>query len=332
MSVLRVEQAHKVYRRLRKPPERALNGLDLDVPEGGVFGFLGPNGSGKTTTIRMALGLIRPTSGRIWLLGREVPRALPAAMPQVGSLVELPTLFPGFTGRENLRLLARVAGLPNARVEECLELVGLRDRAGDRVKGYSLGMKQRLGIGAALLKRPRLLVLDEPTNGLDPGGIAEVRDLLHSLGASGHTTVFLSSHLLGEVQQTCDRVAILSRGRCVASGLVSEVLAARQTATLRVRLGDASAGAVVLQEAGLTVTPDTSAPGLLTVEGATEPAAVTRLLADRGHYLSELTPVMVNLETVFLELTGAGGGPGTQVAAPTAGDPAPSASPQEGPA
>ncbi len=153
MSILTASSVRKTYWRLGRRPERALDGLDLDVPEGGVFGFLGPNGSGKTTTIRMLLGLVRPSSGSLTLLGRPVPRGLAKAMPEVGSLVELPTLFPHFTARDNLRLLARTGGLPRSRVDECLELVGLRDRSRDRVKGYSLGMRQRLAIAAAVLKR-----------------------------------------------------------------------------------------------------------------------------------------------------------------------------------
>ncbi len=300
VAILEVSGARKTYRRFRKPPERALNGLDLSVPEGGVFGFLGPNGSGKTTTIRILLGLIAADEGQVRVLGQDVPRGLPTAMPDIGALVELPQFFPGFSGRENLRLLARVAGLPESRVEESLDYVGLRERAHDRFKGYSLGMKQRLGIAGALLKRPRLLILDEPTNGLDPGGIREVRNLIRNLGRDGHTTVFLSSHLLGEVQQVCDRVAILARGECVTSGPVADVLASRAPAHARVRLADPTAGAAVLTAAGLTVIP---ADGALLVEGASDPALVTRLLAERGLYLSELTPTAVDLESVFLSLT-----------------------------
>ncbi len=300
MSVLTVTNVSKVYRRIGRASERAVDGLTLEVPEGGVFGFLGPNGSGKTTTIRMLLGLARPTSGSLSVLGHPVPRGLVRALPQVGSLVELPTLFPSFTGRENLRLLARTAGLSDTRVEECLELVGLGDRARDRVKGYSLGMRQRLAIAAALLKRPRLLLLDEPTNGLDPGGIREVRDLIRTMGASGSATVFLSSHLLGEVRQTCDRVAILAKGRCVASGAVSDVLSGGSGTVLRVRVSNPAAAGSILRDAGLTVREEGDA---LLLENAGDPAKVTALLAGHGIYLSELTPVERDLETVFLELT-----------------------------
>jgi ABC-2 type transport system ATP-binding protein len=300
MSVIEVRGLHKVYRRLRRPPERALDGLDLDVPEGGVFGFLGPNGSGKTTTIRGLLGLIRTDAGEMTLLGRRVPHDLPAVVSSIGALVETPQFFPTFSGRVNLGLLARTAGVPLGRVDECLEIVGLRDRATDKFKGYSLGMKQRLGIAAALLKKPRLLILDEPSNGLDPAGIREVRELLKNMGRQPDTTVFLSSHLLGEVQQVCDRVAILARGRCVASGRVSDVLASRSPSWLHVRLDDLASGGDVLSRAGFTVT---RVDGALRVDNVTEPAEVTRVLAEHGLYLSELTPLGDDLETVFLDLT-----------------------------
>lgn len=164
MAVVEIRGAHKTYRRWRKPPEHAVRGLDLTVEAGGVFGFLGPNGSGKTTTIRLLLGLVRPDSGTFSLLGKSVPDELPLVIGRVGALVETPLFFPNFSGRRNLALL--------------LELVDLAGRAGDRVKGYSLGMKQRLGIAAALLKNPELLILDEPGNGLDAAGIREVRELI----------------------------------------------------------------------------------------------------------------------------------------------------------
>ncbi len=308
MSIISIENTHKVYRRLRKPPERALNGLNLEVPEGGVFGFLGPNGSGKTTTVRLLLGLIRPTSGTLQVLGQPTPSRLPATLPQIGSLVELPTVFPAFSGRENLRLLARANSISWSRVDECLEIVGLASRAGDKVRGYSLGMRQRLGIAAALLKRPRLLILDEPTNGLDPAGIAEVRDLICSLGQDGHTTVFLSSHLLGEVQHTCDRVAILNRGQCVASGLVSEVLAASGPTQVRVRVSaeERERALGVLTTAGLSSTPDPKDALALTVQGGADPSVITRTLAAQGVYLSELTPLRADLEAFYLQVTSDG--------------------------
>ena len=299
-SVIEVEGLRKVYRRLRGGSTLALDGLDLTVPQGGVFGFLGPNGAGKTTTIRCLLGLVRPTAGRARVLGADVPAGLPSVIGRVGSIVETPTFYPRFSGRFNLQLLARIHGVGRRTVAEALDRVGLGGRAADLVKTYSLGMKQRLGIAAALLKDPALLVLDEPANGLDPAGIKEVRDLLRRLGEEGRT-VFVSSHQLAEVQQMCDRVAILSRGRHVASGSVTEVLARGRREALTVRLGDLEAGLAALTEAGFQASlEDDHLTVGLPVDRAAE---ITRALADRGLYLTELQAEAVSLEDVFLELT-----------------------------
>ncbi|HVL32169.1 MAG TPA: ATP-binding cassette domain-containing protein, partial [Actinomycetota bacterium] len=202
MGVIEVQGLKKIYRRWRRPPSLAVDGLSFEVAGGGVFGFLGPNGSGKTTTIRCLLGLVAPSEGRTRLLGAE-PANLASVIRRVGALVESPAFFPNFSGRRNLELNARLYGIGRARVEEVLGRVGLGARGEDLFKNYSLGMKQRLGIGAALLKDPEVLILDEPANGLDPAGIKEVRELLRTLGDEGRT-VFLSSHLLAEVQQICD--------------------------------------------------------------------------------------------------------------------------------
>lgn len=302
MPAVQLEGVSKAYRRRGGPPQKALDGLNLLVESGGVHGFLGPNGSGKTTTIRILLGLVRADAGEIRLLDRPVPDALPEVIASVGALVETPLFFPGFSGRLNLRLLADVAGVPPTRVDEVLELVDLTERAGDRFKGYSLGMKQRLGIGAALLKSPRLLVLDEPSNGLDPAGIRDVRELIRRLGRDGRTTVLLSSHLLAEIEQVCDSVSILARGRRVASGPVAEVLAPRSSGDLRVRVPDPAAAAAVLAGAGFRASPADATT--LLVHAVRAPGEVTRVLAQHGHYLEELTPVAADLESAFLELTG----------------------------
>jgi ABC-2 type transport system ATP-binding protein len=299
VAVIEIRGVSKAYRRLRRPPHRAVSSLDLQVPEGGVFGFLGPNGSGKTTTIRLLLGLVRPDGGEMRLLGRPVPEQLADAVPEVGALVETPLFFPAFSGRRNLKLLAGIAGVPDARVDEVLEQVGLADRKHDRVKTYSLGMKQRLGIAAALLKKPRLLILDEPSNGLDPAGIREIREMMRRLGAAG-ITIFVSSHLLNEVEQMCDSVAILAKGRLVTSGPVREVLASRATGEVRVGLADLAAGETALREAGFAVT---AAGDHLLVAGVPDPAVLTRTLARHELWASELTPVTANLESVFLDLT-----------------------------
>jgi len=299
-AVIEIEGLRKEYRRLRGGRTLAVDTLDLEVPEGGVFGFLGPNGAGKTTTIRCLLGLVAPSAGRVRLLDADVPGQLPSAIRQVGSIVETPALFPRFTGRRNLAILGRIDGIGASAIDSSLERVGLADRAGDLVKTYSLGMKQRLGIAAALLKDPAVLVLDEPANGLDPAGIVEVRQLLRSLGAEGRT-VFVSSHILSEIQQTADRVAIIARGRLVTSGPVGDVLASRGGEGLIVRLGDLRAGLDTLMAAGIEAAM--TADALHVSLPAHESERVTRTLAERGLFVSELRPDEVDLETVFLELT-----------------------------
>ncbi|WP_201753223.1 ATP-binding cassette domain-containing protein [Micromonospora rubida] len=279
------------------------------VEQGQVHGFLGPNGSGKTTTLRTLLGLIRPNGGRMVILGQEVPAALPAVAGQVGAIVESPQFFPHFTARDTLSLLAGAGEVPQNRVDEVLEQVGLRDRAGERVKTYSLGMKQRLAVASALLKNPKLLILDEPANGLDPGGIREMRSLTRDLAASG-MTVLLSSHILGEIQLICDSVTIISLGRRVAFGPVDEVLAEHSGGGVRVRLEaatDLPRAADALTRAGVAVTAE---PDHLMLAGVDKPAMVSRLLAEQGLYVSELAPVTVDLESVFLELTATAAVPG----------------------
>jgi ABC-2 type transport system ATP-binding protein len=305
MSVIEIEGLRKEYRRIRGGRTVAVGGLDLEVPEGGVFGFLGPNGAGKTTTIRCLLGMVRPTRGRMSMLGAELPRGLSGVLSRVGSIVEQPALFPRFSGRRNLEVLGRLVGAGSASIDSSLERVGLADRAGDPVRTYSLGMKQRLGIAAALLKDPALLLLDEPANGLDPAGIVEVRELLRSLGGEGRT-VFVSSHILSEVQQIADRVGILVRGRCIRSGPVQEVLAGGRAAGVLARVDDPDAGLRALGEAGLRA----ERRGELLWVGVTgaEAARVTRALAVRDLFVSELRADEADLETVFLELTREEGG------------------------
>lgn len=279
---------------------RALDGLDLSVSSGGVFGFLGPNGSGKTTTIRCLLGLARPDSGHCRVLGAECPTGLPKVIARVGALVEMPGVNPGMSGRRTLTVLATAGGISRQAVDATLERVGLAERADDLVRGYSLGMRQRLGIAIALLKDPELLILDEPANGLDPAGIREVRELIGRLGAEGRT-VFLSSHLLGEVEQVCNEVAIVAAGRTVAHGSVAEVLASARPAAMWVRIADLGAGAETLRRAGLVVE---AIGDRLRVEVAADKAEfVTRALVADDHFPSELRPVETSLEDAFFALT-----------------------------
>jgi ABC-2 type transport system ATP-binding protein len=300
MAVIEIAGLRKEYRNVRGGRTVALDGLDLDVPGPGVFGFLGPNGAGKTTTVRCLLGLARPTAGTCRLLGVDCTDGLHTVLDRVGSIVEAPALFPGFSGRRNLEILARGAGIEERRIAEVLEIVGLSRRAKERVKGYSLGMRQRLAIAAALLKDPQVLILDEPANGLDPAGIVEVRTLLRGLGEEGRT-VFVSSHILSEVRQMCDHVAIIARGRLVASGPVEEVLARGGRRALMVRVADIAGAADVLRRAGMDAV---RWEGALRLDRApADPSEVTRVLAQHGHYVSELRSDEEDLEAVFLKLT-----------------------------
>jgi ABC-type multidrug transport system ATPase subunit len=297
--VIETSGLRKVYRGRRGRSVVAVEGLDLAVPAGGVHGFLGPNGSGKTTTIRMLLGLARATDGRMRLFGEPVPTHLPRVIDRIGAVVESPKFLPGFTGRKNLSLLALSTGLPASRVDAVLDRVSLTERADDRYKGYSLGMRQRLAIAATLLKEPDLLILDEPTNGLDPQGILDIRTMIRDLGDTG-VTVLVSSHILAEIEHVSDAVTIVRRGRLIASGPVSEVVGGSATTRLRVRVDDLLGAARVLAESQLTcLTQDDH----LLVEGAADAADVTRLLAGHDLYVSELTPVRPDLESVFLDLT-----------------------------
>jgi ABC-2 type transport system ATP-binding protein len=297
--VVEIEGLRKEYRR-RKGRTLAVDGLDLSVAQGTVYGFLGPNGSGKTTTIRCLLGLVTATAGRVRLFGREVPAALPDVLRRTGAIVEAPAHFPSMTGRENLLLLGAMEGIGPARVDQVLDQVALGERGRDLVRHYSLGMRQRLGLAAALLKDPELVVLDEPANGLDPAGIRQVRDLLRALGREGRT-VLVSSHILAEVEQTCDAVAILSRGRCVAEGSVASVLAAAGDTALWVKVDDIAAGADELRRAGFQVERRTER--LYVTASSSDASEITRILAARRLWVTELRPDERTLEDLFLELT-----------------------------
>lgn len=284
--------------RTRRGTRVAVAGLDLHVEAGGVHGFLGPNGSGKTTTIRMLLGLARATAGTMRLFGEPVPQRLPAVVDRVGAVVESPKFSPNLTGRQNLLLLSRSLGAPDDRVARAVETVGLTGREQDRYKAYSLGMKQRLAIAATLLKDPALLILDEPTNGLDPAGIREVRETIRALGEAG-TTVLLSSHILAEVQQVCSAATIIGHGRVLASGPVDQLLGG--TARHRVRVDDPAPAAGALRTAGLAVAVEDDA---LLVD-TDDPASITRLLAREEIWVRELAPARQDLESYFLSLTAA---------------------------
>lgn len=284
-----------------------VEGLDLDVPVGGVHGFLGPNGSGKTTTIRMLLGLVRADSGSMEIFGETVPEHLPSIVGRVGAIVEQPKFFPSFSGRKNLDLLARAIDAPRELVSTVLHDVGLADREKDAYRTYSLGMKQRLAIAATLLKNPDLLIFDEPTNGLDPAGIREIRDTMRGLADRGKT-VLVSSHVLAEVQQVADTVSIIARGRLLASGRVADLVAGSSAASVRVGVREPERAVQILRGAGIEATVDDG--GTIHAHGVPDPAQITWLLGSNGLYVHELVAERVDLESVFLELT-QGLGPGT---------------------
>ncbi|MFC3495240.1 ABC transporter ATP-binding protein [Glycomyces rhizosphaerae] len=320
--IIEISGLRKTYSRAFRQPHNALDGLDMEVTAGQVHGFLGPNGSGKTTTLRALLGLIRVNGGTMRIFGEEVPHRLPEVVPRIGAVVESPQFFKHFSGRLTLQLLAESAGVSKARVEEVLEQVGLRDSAKGAVKGYSLGMRQRLAVAQALLKQPQLLILDEPANGLDPAGIHHMRELLQWLAKSQGVTVVVSSHLLSEVQQLCDSMTIVSRGRRIVDGKVADIIAGHGESSLSVRFPDVASlpeAAEALKAASGTLDAANAAVEAsvdrdrLVVKGAPEPAWVTKTLADAGIYLSELQTETKNLESVFLELTGTAPVPGQTV-------------------
>jgi ABC-type multidrug transport system ATPase subunit len=278
----------------------AVDSIDLDVYQGEVFGFLGPNGAGKTTAIGMARGLIHATAGRVEIFGQHVSPAHPEPLRRVGSLVGAPALIPYLSGRENLHLLARLhPSVDETRVAEVLAQVKLTEAAGRKVKGYSSGMKQRLGLAAALLHRPSLVILDEPTNGLDPAGMRQVRDLLRALADEG-VTVFLSSHLLHEVEQVCDRIAVIKKGRIVAQGSVDELLNQRQQ-RVKVRVPSPVMAMQALQT--LPGIGDCQTNGAyVQVTGVPSEAIVAHLTA-QGIVPGEVISQRSDLEDLFLELT-----------------------------
>ena len=301
-ELLRTEGLWKRYGRVM-----AVADLNLRICAGEVYSLLGPNGSGKSTTVGMILGLIRPTKGRVLAFGSDMALHPWPALRRIGAVIEAPAFYPYLSGYDNLKTLAIMLGdIPDTRIDEMLELVGLLDRARDAYKSYSLGMKQRLGIASTLLRDPDLIILDEPTNGLDPAGTAEVRELIRRLGNEGKA-VFLCSHILHEVQAVSDRVGIVKRGRLVAEGAVAELLGRGQF--LRLRADDNGALA-----RALTGIPWLSHVELLDsfvrVVAPTERAAeLNKVLASLGIYLSELAPWESDLESVFLELTGEATGP-----------------------
>ncbi len=285
----------------------ALDGVDLRVPRGCAFGFLGPNGAGKTTMIRMLLGLTQATSGSMRLLGHPVPAERAAALSRVGAIVEEPRFHPYLTGRENLRVVAAVRGPEvRERIDPALARVGLADRADQKVKSYSLGMRQRLGVARCLLSDPLLLILDEPTNGLDPGGIQEFREMIRAMVEQEGRTVFISSHLLDEVEKTCDAAAIVDRGKVVTQGAMADLASGGEVRhELIVGVDDPDRALSAIGTSALVQDARRSDEGLRVVlTGGPETAAqLNAALVGAGLAVMRLEPVRQSLEARFLEIT-----------------------------
>ncbi len=286
----------------------ALVDLNLEVRRGHVYGFLGPNGAGKTTCISLILGLISPSGGHVEMFGMDTRTQLSQALRRTGAVLEGPAFYPNLSGRDNLRTWGAISGgILSRRIDEVLGSVGLAARGGDKVRGYSLGMKQRLALAGALLHDPELLLLDEPTNGLDPAGMREFRGLIRELGRSGKT-VFVSTHLLNEVEQVCDQVAIIKDGRLITQGSVKELVHGGETMELRVT--DLPRAAQIL-EALEWVGSVTREDSRLLVEAPRERASeLSKALAEQQVYLSEMRPRESSLEDFFLEVTSTEGGGG----------------------
>jgi len=334
-AVIEIKNLSKIYYRARRPwgggiPITAVEGLDLTVGRAGsVHGFLGPNGSGKTTTIRCLLGLIRPTGGSVSVFGVDSTRQFHHVASRVGAIVENPKMFPNFSARRNLGLLARMAQIPSSEVERVLDVVGLKDRGDDSFASYSLGMKQRLAIAGALMKDPDLLILDEPANGLDPAGIAEIRVLVRQIADEGKA-VLVSSHQLAEVEQMVDDITVIDHGRLVETGSLAHVRSMAGDDVVVVTIDQRDEAIAALAASGITAHPRADGREMSVDIEVARSSEITRALADRGLYLSGLRADRATLEKAFLTLTAAPPPTGPSLAgapSPLAGAPPPLAPP-----
>ncbi|HEX6309331.1 MAG TPA: ABC transporter ATP-binding protein [Longimicrobiales bacterium] len=296
MRIIEVSELTKRYGRLT-----AVDRISFTVEKGQVFGFLGPNGSGKTTTIGLLLGIVRPDGGAIRLFGEHGMDRLHIARRRIGATLETPNFYPYLSGRDNLRVVAKIKEVGEAQISAALDAVGLSPRAHDRFSKYSLGMKQRLAIAGAMMGNPELVILDEPANGLDPEGMREIREIIRGLAAQGRT-IFVSSHLLYEVERTCTHVAIIKKGRILTQGSLDRLV--RGTSLARVRSADREALLRAVGECPAVVRAEPEGEDVLLELRDEDLAALNRFLAERNVFVSRLALQRQSLEDVFIDLTG----------------------------
>lgn len=282
---------------------KALSNVSLQVPTGSIFGFLGPNGAGKTTTIRILLDLFHAPGGSVKLFGKSYETARSAILKQVGALIENPSIYKHLTGRQNLEVIRRMVNVPVSRIDEVLRIVRLVDNADKKAKHYSLGMCQRLGLAAALLTDPELLILDEPTNGLDPSGIIEMRELIIRLNREHGKTIFLSSHILSEIEKLATDVAIIDQGEVLYQGKLDGLRQGSQLTELRVELNHVATAVQVLKTGNFTISEQNGQSLILPIQSRQEIAHVNKLLVDAGLEVYGLSTTAQNLESIFLNLT-----------------------------
>lgn len=282
---------------------KALDGVNLNVPKGSIYGFLGPNGAGKTTTIRILLDLFRASSGQVEIFGKPIAQNRDNILDKVGALIENPSIYKHLTGRQNLEVIRRMTGTSKKRIDEVLEIVRLKDNADKKAKNYSLGMCQRLGLASALLTDPELLILDEPTNGLDPSGIIEMRELIQDLNKNHGKTIFLSSHMLSEIEKLVTDVAIIDQGKILYEGKLKGLQEGNKSSELTVDLDDITAASAVIKSLNFTVTATNNNSITLPIQSKEEIAKINKALVENGIEVYQLKSADENLESIFLNIT-----------------------------
>lgn len=282
---------------------KALDGVNLNVPKGSIYGFLGPNGAGKTTTIRILLDLFRASSGQVEIFGEPITHDRDNILGKVGALIENPSIYKHLTGRQNLEVIRRMTGTSKRRIEEVLEIVRLKDNADKRVKNYSLGMCQRLGLASALLTDPELLILDEPTNGLDPSGIIEMRELIQELNKNHGKTIFLSSHMLSEIEKLVTDVAIIDQGKILYEGKLSGLQNGASSNELAIELNNSEAATRIIKSLNFTISSTSVNSVTLPIQTREEIAKINKALVENGIDVFQLKISEENLESIFLNIT-----------------------------